>query len=74
MRAGAWRLEVMPEGSVRAADCLRRIELGDADAAELGALVAAEARAAAGRLSPSAGAMVQAVWFDGGQSVPGGCC
>ena len=63
---GAWRLEVMPEGSVRAADCLRRIELGDADAAELGALVAAEARAAAGRLSPSAGAMVQAVWFDGG--------
>ena len=69
--AGAWRLEVMPEGSVRAADCLRRIALGDADAAELGALIAAEARAAAGRLSPAAGAMVQAVWFDGGAARPG---
>ncbi|HEV8558263.1 MAG TPA: amino acid adenylation domain-containing protein [Actinophytocola sp.] len=53
-----WSLEVQPIGSVAAADLVRR--------AGAGAVIADEAGAAAGRLDPEAGIMVQAVWFDGG--------
>ncbi|NGN69626.1 amino acid adenylation domain-containing protein, partial [Streptomyces sp. A7024] len=39
--------------------------------APLDQLIEEEARAAVARLDPSAGVMLQAVWFDGGMSVPG---
>jgi amino acid adenylation domain-containing protein len=53
-----WSLEVRPAGTVAVADLVRR--------AGAGAVIADEADAAAGRLDPEAGIMVQAVWFDGG--------
>ena len=63
---GEWRLEVAPAGAVAAGSCLRRIDVGAVDGAGLRERLAEEAQAAEGRLSPSAGVMVQAVWFDAG--------
>ena len=68
-----WRLEVMPPGSVAAEDCLRRIDVAGVDDTALRQLIAAETEAAERRLSPTAGMMVQALWFDAGLSGPGGC-
>jgi amino acid adenylation domain-containing protein/non-ribosomal peptide synthase protein (TIGR01720 family) len=58
-------MEVPPPGS----PCfsLRRVETGGGDARRV---IAAEARAAQGRLDPANGVLVQAVWFDAG-SQPG---
>ncbi|MEU8894147.1 amino acid adenylation domain-containing protein [Streptomyces sp. NPDC048442] len=50
----AWSLEVAESGSVRAADVLCRGE----------GAISAGARAAQRRLSPEAGSMLQAVWFE----------
>ncbi|RAY16066.1 non-ribosomal peptide synthetase [Actinomadura craniellae] len=61
-----WSLETRPAGSVRAADLLRRADATGLDDAALHALVAAEFDAAADRLDPDAGTMVQAVWLDRG--------
>ncbi|MFJ9691436.1 amino acid adenylation domain-containing protein [Kitasatospora sp. NPDC101183] len=61
---GAWALETPPRGSVRAEDLLRRVDLAGAD-------VPGEARAAQQRLSPEAGTMLQAVWFDAGPGATG---
>ncbi|MFJ9033251.1 amino acid adenylation domain-containing protein [Streptomyces sp. NPDC102274] len=63
---GQWSLHVPPAGAVFAHDCLRRIGIGGTDAADVTALTEAETRAAQERLSPDAGVMVQAVWFDAG--------
>ncbi|HEY3848270.1 MAG TPA: amino acid adenylation domain-containing protein, partial [Acetobacteraceae bacterium] len=69
---GDWRLEVAAVGAVSAAGCLRRVDvrgqLGERgwDDAQLRDVIAAEAAAAEGRLSPAAGVLVQAVWFDAG--------
>ncbi|MCG6495246.1 non-ribosomal peptide synthetase [Kitasatospora sp. A2-31] len=61
---GAWALETLPRGSVRAEDLLRRVDLASAD-------IPAEARAAQRRLAPEAGTMLQAVWFDAGPGTAG---
>ena len=66
-----WRLHVMPLGSVAARDCVRRVDIAGLDAAARQAVIAAEAQAAAGRLAPSDGAMLQAVWFDAGEAASG---
>ncbi|MEV4258018.1 amino acid adenylation domain-containing protein, partial [Spirillospora sp. NPDC049652] len=55
-------LLVPPPGEARAADLVRRASGQD---------VAAELRAAADRLDPAAGVMVQVVWFDAGPATPG---
>ena len=68
---GAWDLEVLERGSVSASSCLRRIDISGLDGEALRACVDAAARAAEERLAPAAGAMVQAVWLDGGPSVAG---
>ena len=70
---GEWRLEIAPPGAVAAGACLRRIDVGGLDDADLRGLIAAEAEAAEGRLDPAAGVMVQAVWFDAGAARAGGC-
>ena len=59
---------MLPVGSVAASDCLRRIDVSGiaGDAAALGAAVAAAASASRLSLSPGAGTMLQAVWFDAG--------
>ncbi|MFI9100862.1 amino acid adenylation domain-containing protein [Streptomyces fildesensis] len=61
-----WRLSVAPPGATAAAACLRRLTT-DGTTAD----TAAETRAAAGRLAPRDGVMVQAVWWDAGQDRPG---
>ena len=63
---GEWDLEIAPSGAVAASDCLRRVDVREVDEAVLRDCIAAEAAAAAGRLSPAGGVMVQAVWFDAG--------
>ncbi len=62
-----WALEVGPPRTVPAADRVRRVPV-DAD---LAGAVAAEAAAAAGRLDPAGGRMVELVWFDTGPGRPG---
>ncbi|GAA4703571.1 hypothetical protein GCM10023263_46960 [Phytohabitans rumicis] len=57
---------VRPIGTVRAADCLRRILAGGTDE-----LVDREYVRARDRLDPAAGAMLQAVWFDAGPDEAG---
>jgi aryl carrier-like protein len=68
---GAWRLEIAPPDAGAAGACVRRVAVGGVEDADLGGLVAAEAQAAAGRLDPAAGVMVQVVWFDAGALRPG---
>src|SRR5262249_23431528 len=64
--AGEWKLEVAPARAVDAAACIRRIDIGGLDAGGREACICEHARAAESRLSPAAGEMVQAVWFDAG--------
>ena len=66
-----WSLEIAPPGAVAAGACLRRVDVGGLDEADLRGLIAAEAEAAEGRLDPAAGVMVQVVWFDAGAARPG---
>jgi non-ribosomal peptide synthase protein (TIGR01720 family) len=68
---GAWRLEIAPPGVGSAGAWLRRVAIGELDDAGLRDLIAAEAQAAEARLSPAAGVMLQAVWFDAGAGRPG---
>ncbi|MER6146360.1 amino acid adenylation domain-containing protein, partial [Streptomyces sparsogenes] len=68
---GAWGLEVPPAGTVRAGDCVRRVDVAGVSGDGLGEVITGEAEAARGRLSPGAGVMLQAVWFDPGPGVPG---
>ncbi len=60
-----WTLEVLPTGAPAAA-LLRHVDVAALDAAELRERIAAEAEAAADRLDPEAGVMLQAVWLDAG--------
>jgi non-ribosomal peptide synthase protein (TIGR01720 family) len=61
-----WTLEVAPVGAVRAATCLRRVDIGRLESAVLRGCIAEEARGAASRLAPGSGVMLRAVWFDAG--------
>ncbi len=68
---GGWGLAVAPAGAVRAAACLRRIDICGLDAGALRARLSEQARLAEDALSPSCGVMVQAVWFDAGAAAAG---
>ena len=61
-----WQLWVPPAGAVRAESCLRRVEIAGLRRAEQEKVLAGEKQAAAERLDPDAGKMLQAVWFDDG--------
>src|SRR5262249_53900521 len=63
---GEWELEGAPAGAVGAASCIGRIDISGLDAAGREACICEHARAAESRLSPAAGVLVQAVWFDAG--------
>ncbi|MCY0963274.1 non-ribosomal peptide synthetase, partial [Streptomyces sp. H27-H5] len=69
--AGDWTLHVPPKGALRAGEVIHRIDVAGLGDAELAARVDTEGRAAQDRLSPDAGLMVQAVWFDAGPDAPG---
>jgi non-ribosomal peptide synthase protein (TIGR01720 family) len=68
---GGWRLLVPEPGPGPAPWLVRRVDAAGVDAAGLGALAAAEQVAAAGRLDPAAGVMVQASWLDRGAGQAG---
>jgi amino acid adenylation domain-containing protein/non-ribosomal peptide synthase protein (TIGR01720 family) len=68
---GQWVLEVAPVATVQAADLLRRVDVADLDTAELREVIRDEAAAAADRLAPASGVMVQLVWCDAGPDRPG---
>ncbi len=61
-----WRMEVPPVGAVDARSCLKRVDIGGVEADGLVPLLQEHAESSRQRLSPEAGAMVQAVWFDAG--------
>ena len=65
------RLEVAPPGAVEARDCLRRVDVRGLDAERRRDCMQRAGAAAALRLAPAAGVMVQAVWFDAGAERPG---
>ena len=70
--AGAeWTLEIAPPGAVQAADCLRRVDVAAWMMRRCAPAIAEQAQAAELRLSPAAGVMVQAVWFDAGARAAG---
>ncbi|MFI6641776.1 amino acid adenylation domain-containing protein [Streptomyces sp. NPDC050504] len=71
-----WSLEVAPAGTVRAEDCVHRVDAAGLIAdglteAELDARAVQEVTDAQARLNPEAGAMVRCVWFDAGGDAPG---
>jgi nonribosomal peptide synthetase CepB len=68
---GRWQLRVGPAGSVDAAGLVRRADARGLDGRALDEAVGGHARDAAGRLDPTAGVMVQAVWCDAGPGRPG---
>ncbi|MFF9345202.1 amino acid adenylation domain-containing protein [Streptomyces sp. NPDC014773] len=70
-RGPAWRLDVLPRGTVDAAGLLVRVDAAGLAAGDLAERVRAEADAARRRLAPGEGHMVQAVWFDAGAGRPG---
>ncbi|MFD4432065.1 amino acid adenylation domain-containing protein, partial [Nocardia sp. NPDC058497] len=62
---GSWTWEVLPVGTVRADDVVHRVAMaGKPGSAEFRASAAAESAAAADRLDPGAGTVLQVVWFD----------
>ncbi|WEO94731.1 amino acid adenylation domain-containing protein [Streptomyces sp. FXJ1.172] len=68
---GDWSLDVPPRGTVRAADCVTRVDVRGLEDQALQAAIEAEGESAWGRVSPEDGRMVQAVWFDAGPDVSG---
>ncbi|WP_405503701.1 amino acid adenylation domain-containing protein [Streptomyces anulatus] len=68
---GDWSLEVRPSGSIDAADLVRFADVAGLAPDALRAAVAREAEAATGRLSPAAGRLLQAIWFDAGPGADG---
>ncbi|WP_431950608.1 amino acid adenylation domain-containing protein [Nocardia lijiangensis] len=73
LRAGAegsWTWEVLPVGKIHADDVVHRVAReGKPGSAEFRASVAAELEAAADRLDPGAGIVMQVVWLDPGDTV-----
>ncbi|MFD3743313.1 non-ribosomal peptide synthase/polyketide synthase [Nocardia sp. NPDC058633] len=65
-------LEVAPVGAIDVDGLVRRVEIDTVatESDDQGA-IASQVTAAAGRLAPSAGVMVQFVWFDAGPAQPG---
>nr|WP_267909154.1 non-ribosomal peptide synthetase [Antrihabitans sp. YC2-6] len=58
-----WSMTVPPAGSVRAADLIAKVEVAAVDNAEFFETASVELDAAAGRLDPEHGVMVQLVWL-----------
>ncbi|MFF8812629.1 AMP-binding protein [Streptomyces pactum] len=61
-----WRLTVPPRGTPGGAAPVERVDVNGADDATLREVIAARTEAAWDRLDPTAGVMLQVVWFDAG--------
>src|SRR5262249_27233430 len=72
-RAGGivWSLEAAPRGAVDAAGALVRVDAAGLRGEALRCVVAGHQGTAQARLEPERGAMVRAVWFDGGPRMSG---
>ncbi|GAB1327029.1 hypothetical protein ACE1SV_13680 [Streptomyces sennicomposti] len=68
---GAPRLETAPRGSVDAAALLTRVDIADVAPGDLLDVIAAAQVRVQSELSPAAGQMARAVWFDAGPGRPG---
>ncbi|MGH3854142.1 MAG: amino acid adenylation domain-containing protein [Pseudonocardiaceae bacterium] len=68
---GGWQWEITPPGTVAAAKVVHRIDALGLDPDELREVIARETTAAAARLAPGAGLLVQLVWFDTGPARAG---
>ncbi|WP_432076171.1 amino acid adenylation domain-containing protein [Streptomyces wuyuanensis] len=66
-----WSAQTSDPGTVEAAALLRRVDIRGMDDAVRRSAVGDASDAAAGRLDPDNGVMVQAVWFDAGTERPG---
>ncbi|MFC7396829.1 amino acid adenylation domain-containing protein [Chelatococcus sp. GCM10030263] len=66
-----WALTIADRGAVDAATCLRRVVITGLSTDAMAMRMAEETAAAAARLVPGDGVMVQAVWFDAGGDSPG---
>src|SRR5271166_2718782 len=66
-----WSLEVAPPGTMKAAGCVRRVDVSRLDEVARLACMSEQAQAAQARLEPEAGVMLQAVWFDAGSDQAG---
>ncbi|HKN42180.1 MAG TPA: condensation domain-containing protein, partial [Sphingomicrobium sp.] len=64
-------LEVLPAGLVEARNCVRRVDVCSLDDEARRGCIAQQVQAAAARLAPASGVMVQAVWFDAGAEQAG---
>jgi amino acid adenylation domain-containing protein/non-ribosomal peptide synthase protein (TIGR01720 family) len=63
---GGWTWEITPLGAVTAAGMVHRVDVVGLDPERLRVVIARESAAAAARLEPGAGVLVQLVWFDTG--------
>ncbi|MFF8841868.1 amino acid adenylation domain-containing protein [Streptomyces sp. NPDC015127] len=66
-----WSAQTRAQGAVDAAALLHRVDVRGLDDDGLRTVIADESDAAASRLAPDDGVMVQAVWFDAGDGRPG---
>ena len=69
--AEEWSLEIAEPGAIKAAGCVRRVEVSGLDEGGRLGCMEEEAEAAQARLEPEAGRMLQAVWFDAGAEQAG---
>ena len=63
---GTWRFHAGPVGSVRAGDCVRRIDAERLDHTAIGTLVPEAFDELVAELDPAAGAVARFLWFDTG--------
>jgi non-ribosomal peptide synthase protein (TIGR01720 family) len=66
-----WAVEVAPREAVSAGELVRQVSIAGLDEPARQACIAEQVEAAAGRLDPAAGVMVQAVWFNAGSEQSG---
>ncbi|MEU7827689.1 non-ribosomal peptide synthase/polyketide synthase [Nonomuraea sp. NPDC049129] len=69
--ASPWTLAVQPVGSPRAGQLITRVDVTDSNAAQVAAVLDSEITAAARRLDPVGGRMVDLVWLDAGPHAQG---
>ncbi|WP_063806619.1 non-ribosomal peptide synthetase [Streptomyces regalis] len=68
---GAWRFHAAPVGTVRAADCVRRIDAEGLDHTAIGTLVPEAFDELVAELDPASGAVARFLWFDAGSGREG---
>ncbi|GGN42463.1 non-ribosomal peptide synthetase [Streptomyces fuscichromogenes] len=66
-----WTCVITPPGSVAAAESFLRVGISGLPDEDVQETIGRETQAALGRLDPTAGRMLQAVWFDAGVRGPG---